>query len=196
MWRTDTGVHAAPAQCPHGGADLGGGKVIDGCFTCPYHGIRFATDGAAVHRPAVGTDDHIPAGAGLATLPAVDAHGYIWIWHGDVAPMAWPDWFNTDEPTVTVGADQIWTVHYSRFVESALDFHHVPFVHGIYTPGVGQQLTDVEAVDERASHLDVGQADRPRLGSIAERGGRCDHAVCHAGPDRLHPVRRSRHTGR
>jgi len=148
LWRTDSGVHAAPAQCPHRGADLGGGKVVDDCLTCPYHGIRFAADGAAVHRPAVGTDDHIPAVAGLTTLPAVDAHDYIWIWHGDAPPTAGPDWFDTAEPTITVGADQIWNVHYSRFMESALDFHHVPFVHGVYTPGVGQQLTDVELVDE------------------------------------------------
>ncbi len=32
-------------------------------------------------------------------------------------------------------------------MESALDFHRVPFVHGAYTPGVGQQLADIEPVD-------------------------------------------------
>lgn len=147
LWRTDTGVHAAPAQCPHRGADLGDGRVRNGCLTCPYHGIRFAADGTAVHRPAQGDERRIPAKAHLNTIPALDAHGYIWIWHGDSTPTAGPEWFDNNEPNVMVGADQIWDVHYSRFMESALDFHHVPFVHGRYTPGAGQRLTDVELTD-------------------------------------------------
>lgn len=147
LWRTDAGVHAAPAACPHRGADLGDGSVRDGCLTCPYHGIEFAPDGAAVHRPAQGAESRIPAKANLRTIPATEAHGYVWIWHGDAEPAAEPEWFTDDEPSVIVGADQIWDVHYSRFMESALDFHHVPFVHGRYTPGAGQRLTDVELQD-------------------------------------------------
>lgn len=66
---------------------------------------------------------------------------------GSVArPASTGTWWR--EPTITVGADQVWNVHYSRFMESALDFRPVPFVHGVYTPGVGQQLTDVRVVDE------------------------------------------------
>lgn len=147
LWRADGVVRAAPAQCPHRGADLGAGAVRNGCLTCPYHGIAFGSDGAAVHRPAQGIEDRIPARAGLRTIPAAEAGGYVWIWHGDVEPTTGPEWFPGDEPTVIVGADQVWDVHYSRFMESALDFHHVPFVHGRYTPGVGQRLIDVDVSD-------------------------------------------------
>lgn len=152
LWRTDRGVHAAPAQCPHRGADLGAGRVRNGCLTCPYHGIAFVADGAAVHRPAQGDEAHVPARANLNTIPAVEAHGFVWIWHGDSKPAAGPQWFGEDTHSVIVGADQIWDVHYSRFMESALDFHHVPFVHGAYTPGAGQQLTDIKLADN-GSHL-------------------------------------------
>lgn len=147
LWRTDAGVHAAPAACPHRGADLGDGSVRNGCLTCPYHGIGFAPDGAAVHRPAQGDESRIPAKANLRTIPATEAHGYVWIWHGSLEPTAGPEWFTDDDPSVIVGADQTWDVHYSRFMESALDFHHVPFVHGRYTPGAGQRLTGVELQD-------------------------------------------------
>ena len=147
LWRADGDVHAAPAQCPHRGADLGAGKVEAGCLACPYHGIRYASDGAATIRPAVGPDETIPNGAHLRTIPAVEAHGYVWIWHGTTSPSSGPEWFTDEEPTATVGADQTWNVHYSRFMESALDFHHVPFVHGRYTPGAGHLLTDVELTD-------------------------------------------------
>lgn len=148
LWRADGAVRAAPAPCPHRGADLGAGSVRNDCLTCPYHGIAFSPDGAAVHRPAQGTEDRIPARAGLRTIPAREAGGYVWIWHGDDEPSTGPEWFHGDEPTVIVGADQVWEVHYSRFMESALDFHHVPFVHGRYTPGAGQRLTDIELSDQ------------------------------------------------
>lgn len=148
LWRTDGGVHAAPAHCPHRGANLGDGTVRNGCLTCPYHGIEFATDGTAVRRPAQGDEARVPAKANLRTIPATEAHGYVWIWHGNGTPTAGPEWFDDNESAVIVGADQIWDVHYSRFMESALDFHHVPFVHGRYTPGAGQQLTDIELDDQ------------------------------------------------
>ena len=112
LWRHDTGVCAAPAQCPHRGADLGGGKIVDGCLQCPYHGIRFAADGTATHRPAMGPEASIPAKANLARLPAVEAHGFIWIWHGMTNPDAGPQWFDIDPLAATVGEDQIWDVHY------------------------------------------------------------------------------------
>lgn len=82
VWRADGDVHAAPAQCPHRGADLGADTVEDGCLARPCHGIRYASDGAATIRPAVGPDETIPNGAHLRTIPADDAHGYVWIWHG------------------------------------------------------------------------------------------------------------------
>lgn len=148
LWRTDDGVHAAPASCPHRGADLGGGAVHDGCLVCPYHGIAFAAAGTAVSRPAQGHEDRIPARAGLDHVPAIEAHGYVWIWHGSGTPTPGPQWFDGDEPTVLVGADQVWDVHYSRFMESALDFHHVPFVHGTWTPGIGRELTGIELEDD------------------------------------------------
>lgn len=147
VWRTADGVRIAPAQCPHRGADLGDGKVVDDCLTCPYHGIEYDSDGVATLRPAMGPDEQVPSDAHLHTLPAVEAHGYVWVWHGDVPPIDGPEWFDIAEPTATVGDDQIWDVHYSRFMESALDFHHVPFVHGRYTPGIGRELTDIELVD-------------------------------------------------
>jgi len=170
LWRTGQGVHAAPAQCPHRGADLGGGTVHHGCLTCPYHGIAFAPDGAVVHRPAQGEESRIPTKANLRTIPAMEAHGYVWVWHGESAPTAGPEWFDDDDPTVAVGADQIWDVHYSRFMESALDFHHVPFVHGRYTPGAGQRLTDIELHDGGGRLAMSAALTNPRGRSLAVSG--------------------------
>lgn len=171
LWRTEDGVHAAPSRCPHRGADLGTGKVVDGCLTCPYHGVRFGADGHVTYRPAIGTHDDVRASAGLRKVPAVDAHGYIWIWHGTDQPESDPQWFDDERPTATVGADQTWNVHYSRFMESALDFHHVPFVHGTYTPGIGQVLTDVELIDRGTRLSMTARLTDPESGRSLSVGG-------------------------
>lgn len=171
LWRHPAGLSAAPAQCPHRGADLGAGRVVDGCLACPYHGIRFSPGGTATHRPAQGTEERIPAKTNLATLPTVEAHGFIWLWHGTSTPDGGPEWFDADPPTTTVGADQIWDVHYSRFMESALDFHHVPFVHGTYTPGIGTELTDVELTDNGNRLVMTARLFNPNRNRTMDVGG-------------------------
>ncbi len=46
LWRTHTGapLHAAPASCPHMGANLGVGRVVDGALLCPWHGLSLHHD--------------------------------------------------------------------------------------------------------------------------------------------------------
>lgn len=47
LWRTDADgpLLAAPAACPHLGADLATGTVLDGCLQCPWHGLRLSARG-------------------------------------------------------------------------------------------------------------------------------------------------------
>ncbi|MGH8795074.1 MAG: Rieske 2Fe-2S domain-containing protein [Stackebrandtia sp.] len=164
VWRTGDSVAAAPAACPHRGADLGAGRVLrNGCLECPWHGIQYASDGRATFRPAEGAEARITDRANLRTLPVCDHKGFIWLWHGAAEPSA-PDWFDLPDPPVTVGAEQIWQVHYSRFMESALDFHHVPFVHRSYLPRIGQKMHDV-VVDQDGDRIKM-------TGALATEDGR------------------------
>jgi nitrite reductase (NADH) small subunit len=41
IFRTEGGLHAVSADCPHAGGPLQDGLVADGCVTCPLHGRRF-----------------------------------------------------------------------------------------------------------------------------------------------------------
>jgi nitrite reductase (NADH) small subunit len=41
VFRTDEGLHAVGADCPHAGGPLQDGLVADGCVSCPLHGWRF-----------------------------------------------------------------------------------------------------------------------------------------------------------
>ena len=49
VFRTEDGLHAVGADCPHAGGPLQDGLVADGCVTCPLHGRRFdLRDGARI----------------------------------------------------------------------------------------------------------------------------------------------------
>jgi nitrite reductase/ring-hydroxylating ferredoxin subunit len=148
VWRTGVSVSAAPAACPHRGADLGAGRVRRGCLQCPYHGIEYSPDGRATLRPAEGPDAPIPETANLQPRAVREHKGFVWLWHGDDVPSTGPGWFDVPDPPVTVGAEETWRVHYSRFMEAALDFHHAPFVHRAYLPGVGPVVRDARLVHD------------------------------------------------
>ena len=49
--------HAMDDLCPHMGASLGSGPIVDGVVTCPWHAWRFQTcDGAWCDNPALKVD--------------------------------------------------------------------------------------------------------------------------------------------
>lgn len=74
IFRTDDGLHAVAADCPHADGPLQDGLVADGCVTCPLHGRRFDLRTGA---PLAGGDDELTVyevaerdGALLLRLPA------------------------------------------------------------------------------------------------------------------------------
>src|SRR4029453_2358951 len=67
--------------CPHLGADLSVGQVIDGQIRCAYHHWRFDCAGRCVDIPA---GEKIPPGARISTYPSAEAWGLIWAFNGEV----------------------------------------------------------------------------------------------------------------
>ncbi|MDB5717660.1 MAG: Vanillate O-demethylase oxygenase subunit, partial [Sphingomonas bacterium] len=81
LYRTTDGVaHALEDRCPHRFAPLSMGRLIDDQLQCPYHGLRFGTDGACVYNPHY---DALPRAAKVASYPLLDRYGMLWIWMGD-----------------------------------------------------------------------------------------------------------------
>ena len=60
VWRDRAGrAVAGPGACPHLGAPLAEGRVVDGCLTCRWHGLRLPADGAAGWPPLPAYDDGV-----------------------------------------------------------------------------------------------------------------------------------------
>ncbi|MGJ7507333.1 aromatic ring-hydroxylating dioxygenase subunit alpha [Variovorax sp. GT1P44] len=83
LWRDGTGeVHAWADRCPHRGAKLSLGRVVQCAgalqLECPYHGWRFEAGGRCVHVPAL--PSFVPPASNHATTyGACDAGGLVWV---------------------------------------------------------------------------------------------------------------------
>ena len=137
LWRDATGKAAAlPAACPHRGAALDQGKVVAGEIQCPWHGFRFTADGRCTAMPCEGPEARIPPGMRLEPPAVREAHGLVWLWHGEVAPTRDVPFLPraADALPGTAEASYVLPYHYTRMVETNFDIHHTPFVHGRYVP--------------------------------------------------------------
>ncbi|MEM9418749.1 MAG: Rieske 2Fe-2S domain-containing protein [Planctomycetota bacterium] len=131
LWRkTDGSVTALDARCPHLGADLGQGQIIDGALRCPFHHWRFDSAGRCVDTP---DEDPLPDRC-AKTYPAVDAHGLIWVYNGQDPAFELPVSPNSGErcefrrwlpPSQSIGC------HPHLVVGNGLDARHFGALHGM-----------------------------------------------------------------
>lgn len=131
LWRTDDGeVVAFADECPHRGAPLSAGSVVDGVLQCAYHGWCFAPKGTCTHVPALGEGATVPPTASLAPVGVREAYGLVFLapeppdtdllkideWHDASLRRVWL-------PSVLVRTSA------GQFLDNFCDFGHFPFVH-------------------------------------------------------------------
>lgn len=150
LWRDDRGTpRLMPAACPHRGASLAGGRVIEGKIVCPWHGFRFDGSGQCTLMPCEGPGARIPRALHQTPYPAREAHSLIWMWWGDPRETypSIPFFDEFEDRGDWTEASYILPYHYSRMMETNLDIHHTPFVHGNVIP-IGTRVVDFEAHSE------------------------------------------------
>jgi phenylpropionate dioxygenase-like ring-hydroxylating dioxygenase large terminal subunit len=128
VWRDSTGgVHAMEAHCPHLGAHLGEGCVVDDSLQCPFHGWRFGGDGKCV---AVPYSSSLPR-VGLRTWPAVEKGGLVFLWHDPDGGA--PDWevpdLEGDDFTARRAAEFMLGSHPQELMENTADIAHFGHLH-------------------------------------------------------------------
>jgi len=130
LWRgPDGAVHAWHDRCPHRGAPLSGGCVVEGALQCPYHGWRFDGTTACTAIPAAPTQ-RPPARAHAFAYTACERYGLVWVTLGNPA-HAVPTFAEWDDPTFRgfhVGPYE-WAASGFRCIENFLDITHFPYVH-------------------------------------------------------------------
>jgi len=132
FWRDREGnVACAVDRCPHRGAQLSAGKVVDGCVECFFHGFRFDDAGACQLIPANGLKAPIPRAMRVRSFACREQGGFVYLWWGERRD-AYPPLPSFDKPNDRFAYAQLhedWPAHISRVVENQLDFTHLPFTH-------------------------------------------------------------------
>lgn len=116
------------AYCPHLGADLSIGEMVEGEVRCAYHHWRFNTAGACSHVPSLGRA--LP-GAGIQNYPVAESWGLVWVFNGREPVGEVPTLLDATEDdvhfrTIDMG---LWNVESWIPMTNALDFQHVKYVH-------------------------------------------------------------------
>lgn len=120
LYRIGSGaITAADAHCPHLGAHLGhGGRIDGGALRCPFHGLRFASDGRCLDRSK----------GRLSLWPVAEWQGQVMVWAGRAPSFELPrlddGW--TDPNWITLRLDG----HVQDVAENGVDLGHFGAVHG------------------------------------------------------------------
>ena len=67
------------------------GEVVDGAIVCPFHGLRFATDGRCLGVPSLGVGAKLPDSYRVRSFPTVERYGLVWTCLGDATRQSVPE---------------------------------------------------------------------------------------------------------
>ena len=130
----DGAAVALEDRCAHRFIPLSMGELCDGAASveCPYHGLRFGTDGACVLNPH--GSGRIPATLAVRAYPVVERHTMLWLWMGTETadPDLIPDFSYLDPGAPGVLSKRDWIemdVDYQLVIDNLLDLSHASFLH-------------------------------------------------------------------
>ena len=140
LYRGPEGVVAALEDfCPHRGAPLSLGRVVEGKLVCGYHGLEMGSEGKTIAMPGQRVGGFPP----IRKFPALERYGFIWVWPGDpvladpasIHHLAWaesPDW------AYGGGLYHI-QCDYRLMIDNLMDLTHETYVHAT---SIGQKEID------------------------------------------------------
>lgn len=152
------------SRCPHMGADLALGDVVDDDLRCPYHHFRFGPKGGCT---AIPSDGPIPATARVWSYPTAERFGLIWAFNGESPlfdPPAVRDYEESDL-AMSTRPTQVFTVAPWVNVANTVDFMHLRHVHGL---SFDFDLDEIEWVDDYHMEYEI-EFDSPDLGRFEQR---------------------------
>jgi len=160
IFRGSDGVHALKDLCIHRGAELSGGKVVNGNIECPYHGWQYNGQGRCVLIPSIPASQPIPSKAKTECYRVAEHLGMIWVALEEprlplpMPPKDW-QWSPADPKLRVMKRDNLhWKTSAGRWAENAFDVSHFAFVHGGLLSSTSDTLIAEHTVRETESTID------------------------------------------
>jgi len=169
LFRAESGAASIlDAHCPHMGAHLGHGGVVEGgAIKCPFHAWKFDGAGACTDVPYA---TRIPPRATIACWPTCEVNGMVFVWHH---PRRQPPSYEI--PVITEVGDPEWTAwdhselivqtHPREIVENVADLGHFIPVHGTHVAKFDNEYVGhlAKQINEGTAYPLGGREDRYRL---------------------------------
>lgn len=167
VFRGENGIAAAlNAYCPHNGANLAGGEVVNNCIECPFHKWQFNQEGQCTHIPY---EEANPPASFLKTKSwqVVEMNEMIYLYYdaeGRDAPYFPPEYEELKNGSFRY-CGKIATdiqMHICEFAENSADFQHfdplhgdmrVPFFPQLKIPGIKVCHDPSWSVDPEHGHI-------------------------------------------
>ncbi len=151
--------------CPHLGADLGVGEVVDDALRCAFHHWCFDASGRCV---STGVGDPPPPGAHLFRYPTTEQFGIVWAWNGLEPSWELPGFpYATEDLAVrTLVLDELLPVDPWVLCCNTPDVQHIRALHGIQFDGGDPEVewTDHSMLYEFSGFHKAGEQIDNRVG--------------------------------
>jgi vanillate O-demethylase monooxygenase subunit len=132
--------------CPHRGAPLSLGRVIEGELVCGYHGLHMGCDGRPISMP----NQKVRSFPAIRGYPVVERHGFVWVWPGDPAgadTALLPTLHWADDPEWAYGGGLYHVAcDYRLMIDNLMDLTHETYVHA---DSIGQKEIDEAPVNTK-----------------------------------------------
>jgi phenylpropionate dioxygenase-like ring-hydroxylating dioxygenase large terminal subunit len=148
LWRdTAATVHVLEDYCPHRGAPLSLGRLIDGRVSCAYHGFEIDAAGTIAAVPAT-PDCPLVGAQAVRVYPAREIAGAIYAYFSDKPNAEPPEPALPEELTSPEWSSFLFTTEWKCNWQVALDNRvdplHGSFLHsGTFTLGYGRQDSEL-----------------------------------------------------
>jgi len=122
--------YALDAFCPHMGADLGIGKVIDNSIRCFFHHWKYNGEGDCVDVPC---GESIPSKAKVRSYGTEERYGHIWVYPDANPPAGVPEYDSLKGKEVywERGSSVTRECHHHINMINGIDAQHLRTVHNI-----------------------------------------------------------------
>jgi len=144
LWRDANGaVNLVEDRCPHRGARLSRGRIIDGRIACAYHGLQLDGDGVITVTPPT-PDCPLVGQKAIRAFPCREFNGGIWVYFADDAhqapdEMILPEEFASQDWSSFLFS-QTWNCNYRFVLDNRLDPMHGSYLHAAsYTLAYGNK---------------------------------------------------------
>jgi vanillate monooxygenase len=163
--------------CPHRGAPLSLGHVVEGKLVCGYHGLEMGCDGKTVAMPG----QRVRGFPALRSYPVLERYGFVWVWPGDpqrASPALLPQLAWAEDPAWAYGGGMYHVrCDYRLMVDNLMDLTHEKYVHA---SSIGQKELDESVPRTQAegdgvlTQRDIPGVMAPPFWAAAMRGNGLD----------------------